>query len=263
MQTEKVKLSQVAANSDNPRTITQEKLDSLVLSILVLPKMLELRPVVVDSAMCALGGNMRLSALNRIASMESSKLFDILSSDDDFNEKTESERQKHLDWWATWRNEPYCFIVRADSLTESEKRQFIVKDNLSFGAWDWQKLTREFSPLKLQKWGMDGVPNFRGLNNPDINNASSEAVDAQSESFVEDGAVGTSFIDQEFSNLPPELTGVDIEPDKHEDIKGDDKTEYQRVILTYKEEDIPKLCALLGLSELTKVVYSLEELVPE
>lgn len=69
MKVEQVKLSQVKLNGDNPRTITKEKFGKLINSILVLPKMLELRPIVVDNKMCALGGNMRTEALRAIAKM--------------------------------------------------------------------------------------------------------------------------------------------------------------------------------------------------
>lgn len=253
----KVKLSQVAVNANNPRTITDEKLHALIVSILTFPKMLELRPVVVDSTYTALGGNMRTTALNKIARMSASEVFDCLCEDDSFNALTDAEKQVKLDYWAKWIAEPTCLIVMGDSLTDAEKDEFIAKDNISYGAWDWQKLTKKFSPMKLQKWGMDGVPNFIGMHNPISGEPMGTETenDAQSESFVEN-ATGTEFV-----NLPPELAGLDIEPEEHENITGDDKTEYSRVIITYKEEDLPNLCALLGIAELNKVVYTLDELV--
>nr|DAJ19400.1 MAG TPA: occlusion protein [Siphoviridae sp. ctBxQ4] len=69
MKVEQVKLSQVKLNGDNPRIITKEKFGKLINSILVLPKMLELRPIVVDGKMSTLGGNMRTEALRAIAKM--------------------------------------------------------------------------------------------------------------------------------------------------------------------------------------------------
>ena len=67
MDTQKVKLSQVTENVENPRTITDRNLQKLITSILVFPKMLALRPIVVDDTMTALGGNMRLRALSAIS----------------------------------------------------------------------------------------------------------------------------------------------------------------------------------------------------
>ncbi len=74
MRTEKVKLTQVQVNTSNPRTISNDNFEKLVNSILVLPKMLELRPIVVDDIFTALGGNMRYRALTFIAQMKPQEL---------------------------------------------------------------------------------------------------------------------------------------------------------------------------------------------
>jgi ParB-like chromosome segregation protein Spo0J len=74
MKTEIVKLSQVQINASNPRTISQEKFDKLIQSILILPKMLKLRPVVTDDTLVVLGGNMRLRALTAIAEMSPAEI---------------------------------------------------------------------------------------------------------------------------------------------------------------------------------------------
>lgn len=78
MKTEKVKLSQVKVNKANPRTIREAKLNLLVERLLVFPKMIAIRPVVVDNKMVVLGGNMRVTALNRIASMTFEQLANII-----------------------------------------------------------------------------------------------------------------------------------------------------------------------------------------
>lgn len=84
MKTEQVKLSQVKINSDNPRTITKEKFNKLINSILVFPKMLELRPIVVDNKMSALGGNMRTEALRAISKMSVEEIAQRLHGIADF-----------------------------------------------------------------------------------------------------------------------------------------------------------------------------------
>ena len=86
MKTEQVKLSQVKINSDNPRTITKEKFNKLINSILVFPKMLELRPIVVDNKMSALGGNMRTEALRAISKMSVEEIAQRLHGIADFVE---------------------------------------------------------------------------------------------------------------------------------------------------------------------------------
>lgn len=252
VEVEKVKLSQVAVNESNPRFITEDKLAALVLSILSFPKMLELRPIVVDETQKALGGNMRYTALNKIKGMTPSEIFDTLNGDDRFTGRTEGERQSLLDWWGAWRTEPFCYIVRGDMLSEEEKEWFIALDNISFGVWNWQKLTSKFPPMKLQKWGLDGVPNFTSLNNP----KTGEPMNGEpndNNSYVEPEA-------PDFNNLPSELAGINIEADEHDNIQGDDEVPYKRVIITYREDEAAAVASLLGVEAVDKVVYQFEEL---
>ena len=106
MKTEQVKLSQIQVNGANPRTITKEKFSKLVTSILVLPKMLELRPIVVDNTFTALGGNMRLRALNDISTMTDDEVAQALNASRDFQKKTEAEKTLLIEHWARWRDTP-------------------------------------------------------------------------------------------------------------------------------------------------------------
>lgn len=90
-QVEEVKLSGIVINPYNPRTISKEKLNKLIDSLLVFPKMLEMRPVVVDASLCVLGGNMRTDALNRIAKMSNKAICDHLSLLSDYQKMTDGE----------------------------------------------------------------------------------------------------------------------------------------------------------------------------
>jgi len=118
MKVEKVKISEVKTNPKNPRLIKDDKFRKLVKSIQDFPEMLELRPIVVDENNIVLGGNMRLKALKEAG----------------FKEVT---------------------IVRAKGLTEQQKDEFIVKDNVGFGEWDWDMLANEWEVEKLEEWGLD------------------------------------------------------------------------------------------------------------
>jgi site-specific DNA-methyltransferase (adenine-specific) len=122
VKTEKVKISQVKNNPNNPRIIKDDKFEKLVRSIKEFPKMLEIRPIVVNDDMIVLGGNMRLKACKE----------------------------------AGLREVP---IIKASDLTEDEQRQFIIKDNVSGGEWDWEQLVSEWDVDKLDEWGLD-VPVF-------------------------------------------------------------------------------------------------------
>jgi DNA modification methylase len=122
MKTEKVKISEVKNNPNNPRIIKDDKFKKLVNSIKEFPKMLEIRPIVVNDEMIVLGGNMRLKACIE----------------------------------AGLKQVP---IIRASDLSEDEQRQFIIKDNVSGGEWDWEMLANEWDAEQLDAWGLD-IPNF-------------------------------------------------------------------------------------------------------
>lgn len=155
MKTEVVKLSQVAVNDRNPRTITDTKFDKLINSILALPKMLDLRPIVVDDTMVALGGNMRYRALTAISQMDSTELADRLNGIKDFQKKTEAEQQALLAYWDKWSKAPTAIIARGTELTEDEQREFIIKDNVGFGDWDMDALANEWDTEELSDWGLE------------------------------------------------------------------------------------------------------------
>lgn len=155
MNTVKVKLSQLKVNGDNPRTITNDKLNKLINSILVFPKMLNIRPVVVDDKMVALGGNMRLNALKLIAKMTPEELGTRLATIADYLRKSEGERITIAAYWEEWLQKPVVEIIKASDLTEDERKQFIIKDNVAFGTWDYDMLANKFDDKLLGDWGMD------------------------------------------------------------------------------------------------------------
>jgi hypothetical protein len=113
-----VKISEIKPNPNNPRIIKDDKFRKLVASIREFPKMLELRPIVVNADMVVLGGNMRLKALQELKLKEAP-------------------------------------IIKIDDLTEEQQKEFIVKDNVGFGEWDWEQLANEWDVQDLDKWGLD------------------------------------------------------------------------------------------------------------
>lgn len=155
METTQVKLSQVKINGENPRTITTDKFNKLVDSLLVFPKMLSIRPVVVDKTKTALGGNMRLHALKEIAKMSKDAISSRLQGIKDYATKTDAEKQLIVNHWDKWLSAPTVEIVDASNLSEEEKKQFIIKDNVSFGNWDYDALANGWDNSLLQDWGMD------------------------------------------------------------------------------------------------------------
>lgn len=155
MKTEIVKLSQIQTNSANPRHIKDDKFVKLVNSILVFPKMLELRPIVVDDTFVSLGGNMRYRGLTFIAEMTIEELKARLCDIRDFQKKTEAEKDALIAYWERWQDKPTATIIKASELSEDEQRQFIIKDNVGYGEWDMDMLANEWEAEDLEDWGLD------------------------------------------------------------------------------------------------------------
>ena len=233
METNLIKLSKVRVNEKNPRTITEDKLRRLVESILVFPKMLTIRPIVIDDKGVALGGNMRTRALKEIKKLGRNGLQPRLQEIRQFNNKPVEEQNEIIQHWEAWFKSETVPVIYADTLTEEEKREFIIKDNSSFGAWDWDVLANEWEPEQLEDWGVDvwQPQQIEGAASPD-----------------------------DVFNLPPELDGVDINPDDLPKIEGDDETAMERIIIVYPKEREAELAKLVGLEKVDKVVYNIDEL---
>jgi len=122
MNIEWVKTKDIIPNTENPRIIKDDKFKKLVQSIKDFPEMLEIRPIVVNNEMMILGGNMRLKAIQEIGIKE-------------------------------------VPIIKAENLTEQQQREFLIKDNVGFGEWDWDALANDWDPAELNEWGLD-VPNL-------------------------------------------------------------------------------------------------------
>ena len=118
MKIEKIKISEVKLNPNNPRLIKDDKFTKLVKSIKEFPQMLDIRPIVVNSDMVILGGNMRFKACKEAGLKE-------------------------------------VPVIVADNLTEEQQREFLIKDNTSGGEWDFEILANEWDVEQLDAWGLD------------------------------------------------------------------------------------------------------------
>lgn len=113
-----VDISTIELNPDNPRTIDTEAFDKLVRSLKKSPWMLQLRPIVVDENNVVLGGNMRLRACRS----------------------------------AGYTEVP---VIVAKDLTKEQQSEFIIKDNVSAGEWNWEQLANEWDAFALEEWGLE------------------------------------------------------------------------------------------------------------
>ena len=259
MKIEQVKLSQIKTNADNPRSITTEKFNRLVDSILVFPKMLEIRAIVHDGKMTALGGNQRRQALLAISKMTPEQVAQRLASLDDYRKKTEGERQQLIEWWGKWLEKPFAYVINASTLSEEERKQFIIKDNVSFGTWDYDVLANKWDNQKLGDWGMDVWQTSPMAFQPmgGATNAQPTRQDTPPSPSEDDGA-GSPI--PGIDNLPPELQGQDLNPDNLPKIEGDDRTATERIIIVYHPDQKQVLEGIIGIG-IDKVVYRLDEIL--
>lgn len=270
MKIEQVKLTQVKANAENPRGIAKPKFQKLIDSLLAFPAMLEIRPVVVDSRMTALGGNQRLAALKAIAKMDVNELAARIYRLPEYQEKSEPERKQLVDFWDRWLAKPTVYIINAKHLTEHERKQFMIKDNVSYGNWDYDALANKWDAQRLEAWGMDvwtgnpadfaplpgaGAPTNGHTDDGDPGITLASPADGEADSI--DPLAGIQ------DALPPELQGRELTPDPLENIKGDDVTPYDHVVITYAPEDRQALADYLGVNAellFTKICWRLDEL---
>ena len=118
---ELIDIHDINPNPNNPRIIKDDKFNKLVQSLKSFPEMAKVRPIVVNKDMIVLGGNMRLKAMKE----------------------------------AGWKEAP-VHIVDWD---EDKQREFIIKDNVGFGEWDWEMIANEWDAEQLNEWGLD-LPGF-------------------------------------------------------------------------------------------------------
>ena len=177
METERVKISQLQVNEQNPRTCTDKQFEKLVRSVITFPKMLEVRPIVVGEGGVALGGNMRLRALQAIATMTDGEIMSHIEQSAKYNGRPEVEREALLRYWQKWQHDQMVSVVRTDNMTEDERREFIIKDNVGFGAWDWDMLANDWDTDELDDWGLSAwVEQPTGENGYDDNIKSDSSV---------------------------------------------------------------------------------------
>jgi DNA modification methylase len=148
-----MKLSKLKSNPNNPRLIKDDKFKKLVKSIEDFPEMMEKRPIVcvtdIDGKIFPLGGNMRLKALQEIG----------------------------------FKEIPDSWVVLADEWTEEKRKEFVIKDNVGFGEWDWDDLGNNWDAEQLTEWGLD-IPNFEP-----------EVLEAEEDDFaVPDGGIETDIV---------------------------------------------------------------------
>lgn len=146
MEATKIQLDQIILNDENPRTIEDDNFHKLVKSVLTFPQMLSLRPIVIDENRIVLGGNMRTRALRYISTMEVEEMSKYLRG---------TKNKTHLlQEWQIWQQSKEVSVKFALGLTEEQKKEFIIKDNVAYGQWDFEAL-KAWEGVDLEDWGVD------------------------------------------------------------------------------------------------------------
>lgn len=176
----------------NPRQWTRDDVERLARSLEETPELFEARPVIVmpyKGYYVALGGNMRLAAsrLNNYADVP-------------------------------------CYVLPETTPLEKLK-EIVIKDNSSFGAWDYDELGNNWDNLPLTDWGVPAWDTTR----------------------AEQG-------------LPDELTGLDLTPDKLPNIDSVSEDGMKRVIITFTDDEEAEVLALLGLKKIDRIIYDFKDL---
>jgi ParB-like chromosome segregation protein Spo0J len=169
-----VNINEVKPNPKNPRIIKDVKFNKLVTSIKEFPDMLNKRPLIVftdvDNKYVVLGGNMRLKACKEIGLKE-------------------------------------IPIIVADEWTEEQKNEFLIKDNVGFGEWDWDSLANEWDVEKLDNWGLD-IPNFNNVDYSEKN----EEIDI--DSLDETMTIKLNFTETEYWTVKQQLSEIAATPEQ-------------------------------------------------
>ena len=163
-------ITQIKVNPNNPRICKDHKFKQLVKSIQDFPQMLELRPIVIDENNIVLGGNMRLKACIEAG------LTDVP-------------------------------VKQAKELTEEQKKEFIVKDNVGFGEWDWDDLANNWDEQLLTEWGLD-IPNF------DTSSYSDQNKELSLDDVTDSMSINLKFTEEEYYVVKEQLLKIAPTPEQ-------------------------------------------------
>lgn len=141
-------------NPINPRKITSEQKLRLQQSIMLFPKMLGVRDIIVNKKNVVLAGNQRTAVLKEIVNTTSIDWMVVLQENEKWQSMTETQREKVVDYWKEWSANPTADVTVVD-LSEEEEKELVIKDNQEYGEFDYDKLLHLYDDVNLINFGMD------------------------------------------------------------------------------------------------------------
>lgn len=173
----KVKLSTLKPNPDNPRLIKDDKFYKLVESIKTFgEKMMPLRPIVIDENQIILGGNMRFKALKELG----------------------------------YKEIPTDWIKQANDLSDDQKKEFIIKDNVGFGDWDFEALGNDWDGEMLEQWGLE-MYNFADFDDIDYSDKNKEL---DIDSFEDEMVINLKYTSDDYHQVKEALSKIAATPEQ-------------------------------------------------
>ncbi len=166
-----INIKEIKPNPNNPRVLKDDKFKKLVQSLKDFPEMANVRPIVVNTEMIVLGGNMRLRAMQE----------------------------------AGWKKAP----VQIVDWSIEKQNEFIIKDNVGFGEWDWDLLANEWNESELTEWGLD-IPNFN-INNIDYSNKNEEI---NVDDFENEMIIKLKFSENDYNLVREQLSKIASTPEQ-------------------------------------------------
>lgn len=147
-------VKELIINPINPRRIIIGQKRRLQQSIMLFPKMLNYRDIIVNKDNVVLAGNQRTTILKEILTSSPMDWMVILQENEKWQELTEKQRDSIIEYWKFWTENPLVEITLAE-LSEDEEKELIIKDNNEFGEFDYEKLQQIYDEINLVNFGFD------------------------------------------------------------------------------------------------------------
>ena len=147
-------VKELTINPINPRRIVIGQKRRLQQSIMLFPKMLTYRDIIVNKDNVVLAGNQRTTILKEILTSTPMDWMVILQENEKWQELTEKQRDAVIEYWKAWVENPLIEVTVAD-LSEEEEKELIIKDNNEFGEFDYGKLQQIYDEINLVNFGFD------------------------------------------------------------------------------------------------------------
>lgn len=196
---DKKDIRKLKLNPDNPRTMSEFMEGKLIESLLVFPKMLEVRPILLNTDMVIVGGNQRVTVLNKILTMDENEIEDYLFNQKKFRMASDEAKNALLAFWAKWKKKPEVPVRVMTDITPEEEKEILVKDNLHYGEDDIEILKKNFDRDAIGDY--TGVVGWNLYDYDDkINDQGLDLTKTYPEKF-KCGYVECQMTDQEFKDL--------------------------------------------------------------